>query len=247
MKYNYQLIIEYLGTSFAGWQIQKNEKTIQGVIQIALSKAFNSKIKVIGAGRTDAGVHALGQSANFFLNNKIKNIPKTISTINFFLKNYSISIINLKKRNVKFHSRHSAKKRLYEYVIINRHPKLAIENDKAWLVKKKLNLVLMQKAIKFLTGTHDFSTYRSSSCGAKSPIKNIIQAKVSKSNNKIIIRFLSKSFLQQQVRSMVGCLKFVGEEKWNIKKFKTVLKSKKRSLCAPPAPAEGLFLKRVFY
>ncbi len=105
----------------------------------------------------------------------------------------------------------------------------------------------MKRAIKILIGTHDFSTYRSSSCGAKSPIKKIIQAKISKSGEKISISFVSKSFLQQQVRSMVGCLKFVGEGKWSIKKFKNVLKSKKRSLCAPPAPADGLFLKRIFY
>ncbi len=110
MNFNYQVIIEYLGTSFSGWQIQKNSKTIQGVVQIALSKTFNKKIKIIGAGRTDAGVHALGQSANFFLNKKIQNIPKTISSINFFLKKYPISIVNLRKRRLSFHSRHSAKK-----------------------------------------------------------------------------------------------------------------------------------------
>ena len=105
----------------------------------------------------------------------------------------------------------------------------------------------MKRAIKILIGTHDFSTYRSSSCGAKSPIKKIIQAKISKSGEKISISFVSKSFLQQQVRSMVGCLKYLGEKKWDLKTFKKVFKSKKRSLCAPPAPADGLFLKRIFY
>ena len=247
MNFNYQIIIEYLGTSFKGWQIQKNSKTIQETIQKALSKTFNSSIKIIGAGRTDAGVHATGQSANFFLNYEIKNLKKTITTINFFLNKYPISIIDLKKKRLNFHSRHSAKKRLYEYIIINRQSKLAIENQKAWLVKKKLDLVIMKKAIKLLVGTHDFSTYRSSSCGAKSPVKKILQANISKSKGKIIISFSSKSFLQQQVRSMVGCLKFVGEKKWSLNEFKAAHKSKKRSLCAPPAPPEGLFLKRIFY
>ena len=188
MNFNYQVIIEYLGTSFSGWQIQKNSKTIQGVVQIALSKTFNKKIKIIGAGRTDAGVHALGQSANFFLNKKIQNIPKTISSINFFLKKYPISIVNLRKRRLSFHSRHSAKKRLYEYIIINRQTKLAVQKHKAWLVKKRLNLIIMKRAIKILIGTHDFSTYRSSSCGAKVLLKKLFKQKF-QSQEKNIYQF----------------------------------------------------------
>ena len=247
MKYNYQIIIEYLGSNFVGWQIQNNGKSIQEIVQKALLKTFKSKIKIIGSGRTDAGVHAIGQSANFFLNEKIKNKIRSLSTINFYLKKYPISILDLKRKNLNFHARFSAKKRLYEYLIINRKSKLSVDNGKAWLVKKKLDLKAMKKSIKILIGIHDFSTFRSSSCGAKTPVRKMIKANIVKTNNKIIFKFESQSFLQQQVRSMVGCLKYVGDNKWTIKKFQNVFKSKKRVFCAPPAPPEGLYLKKVFY
>ena len=247
MKYNYQIIIEYLGSNFVGWQIQNNGKSIQEIVQKALLKTFKSKIKIIGSGRTDAGVHAIGQSANFFLNEKIKNKIRSLSTINFYLKKYPISILDLKRKNLNFHARFSAKKRLYEYLIINRKSKLSVDNGKAWLVKKKLDLKAMKKSIKILIGIHDFSTFRSSSCGAKTPVRKMIKASIVKTNNKIIFKFESQSFLQQQVRSMVGCLKYVGDNKWTIKKFQNVFKSKKRVFCAPPSPPEGLYLKKVFY
>ena len=123
MKFNYQIIIEYLGNDFAGWQIQKKNKSIQSVIEKVLSKTLKTKIKVIGSGRTDAGVNAFGQSANFYHNEEIKNSFKFLTTVNFFLNRYSISILSLKKRNSEFHARHSAKKREYEYIILNRTAK----------------------------------------------------------------------------------------------------------------------------
>ncbi|MDC0628072.1 tRNA pseudouridine(38-40) synthase TruA [Pelagibacteraceae bacterium] len=247
MKYNYQILIEYLGTNFVGWQIQKNGKSIQETIEKVLSKIFKSKIKIFGSGRTDKGVHAVGQSANFYLNEKIENKSKTLSTMNYYLNDYFVSIIELKLKKNNFHARFSAKKRVYEYLIINRESKLSIERGKAWHVRKKLNFYEMKKALKTLIGTHDFSTFRSSSCGAKSPVKKINKANISKLKDKIIFKFESQSFLQQQVRSMVGCLKYVGEKKWTVKKFKEKFKSKKRKFCAPPAPPEGLYLKRIFY
>ena len=120
MIFNYQIIIEYLGVNFVGWQIQKNGASIQAEIERALSKALKSKIKLIGSGRTDAGVNAWGQSANFKVNNEIKNIFKILTTVNFYLNKHSISVIKLKKKNLNFHARHSAKKREYEYIIFNR-------------------------------------------------------------------------------------------------------------------------------
>jgi tRNA pseudouridine38-40 synthase len=212
-----------------------------------LSKVFKSKIKIIGSGRTDAGVHAKKQVANFYINKKIENKYKLLTTINFFLGKQPISIIDIKKRSIDFHARFSAKKRIYEYVIVNRKTKLSIDNKKAWLVQRKLSVDCMKKAIKLLVGTHDYSTFRSSSCSAKSPIRTINKANILKKGDKIILKFESKSFLQQQVRSMVGCLKYVGEKKWNNKKFKKIFKSKKRKLCATPAPPEGLYLERVIY
>ena len=247
MKYNYQIIIEYLGKNFVGWQIQKNGKSIQGLIQKAISKTIKKKIKLVGSGRTDAGVNAVGQSANFFCNNEIKNSFKFLSSVNFFLKKHQISVINLKKKNDLFHARYSAKKRLYEYIIINRLANLSLDQDRSWLIKKKLNIKKMKKAIKYFIGTHDFSALRASSCSAKSPIRTITRVGLKKLNDKITIRFESESFLQKQVRSMVGCLKYVGENKWKPEKIKKIIKSKKRNECAPPAPPEGLYLKKVFY
>ena len=210
-------------------------------------KTLNSKIKVIGSGRTDAGVNAWGQSANFYHKEEIKNFFKFLSTANFFLSKYSVSILSLKKKNLTFHARHSAKKREYEYVILNRTAKPSVDDNRVWLVKKKLNLDEMKKAAKYFIGKHNFSAFRSSSCTAKSPIRTINNLKITKRGDKIIIKILSKSFLQKQVRSMVGCLKFVGENKWNALKIKKVILSKQRKNCAPPAPAQGLFLKKIYY
>ena len=137
--------------------------------------------------------------------------------------------------------------RIYNYIIINRLSELALEKNRGWHIIKKLNLDLMKKGAKKLVGTKDFSTFRASSCRAKSPVKTMKLVKIRSLKNKIEIEFRSKSFLQQQVRSMVGCLKYLGEKKWSLKKFEKVLKLKKRSLCAPPAPPEGLYLTKVIY
>ena len=247
MIYNYQIIIEYLGKDFVGWQAQKNGKSIQLVIERTLSKIFKSKIKINGSGRTDAGVNALGQSANFYLNNKIKNSFKFLASTNFFLRKHKISIIKIKRRNLKFHARHSAKNREYEYVILNRPAKASIDSDRVWQVFKILSIEKMKKATSYFLGTHDFSAFRSSSCTAKSPIKTISSAKIKKKGDKIFINFKSKSFLQKQVRSMIGCIKYVGENRWHPNKIKKIIKFKNRKNCAPPAPPEGLFLKKVFY
>ena len=163
------------------------------------------------------------------------------------MNNQLISIIKIKKRNLNFHARFSAKQRIYRYVIFNRVSKPSIEKDRVWHIRKKLDLKLMKRGAKKLLGVHDFSTFRSSNCSAKSPIKTITSIKVKVIKNRIEIIFKSKSFLQQQIRSMVGCLKYLGETKWNLKKFEKIFKSKKRILCAPPAPAHGLFLEKVIY
>ena len=132
-------------------------------------------------------------------------------------------------------------------MIINRNSSLAIEKNKAWHIKKKLNIKIMKKGTKILKGTHDFSTFRASSCQAKSPIRTITKISLQKNKNKIVVSFQSKSFLQQQVRSMVGALKYLGEGKWNLNDFKKAFLSKNRKMCAPPAPAQGLYLAKVVY
>ncbi len=245
--FNYLLKIEYDGTNFVGWQSQKNGKSIQNCIEKALRKVLKTQIKIIGSGRTDKGVHALSQYANFKLKEKIKEKKTFLNSINFFLKKDCISILDVKIKNNNFHARFNAKLRTYEYLIINRQGDLSIDRDRAWHVKKNINLKLLKQGAKILEGTHDFSIFRASTCYAKSPIKKMLPIKVSKTNSKIKIRFSSKSFLQNQVRSMVGCLKYLSTGKWSIGDFKKAFKSKKRELCAPPAPASGLYLLNVKY
>jgi tRNA pseudouridine38-40 synthase len=236
-----------VGTNFRGWQIQKKGSTIQGLIQEKLTKLLKQKIILNGSGRTDTGVHAIEQSAHFDCENEIIDLTKFLKSINHFLNEEGIAIIKIKKRSNKFHSRFSAKQRIYKYIIFNQISTPVIEKKRGWHVRKPLDLDLIKRGAKKLIGTHDYSTFRSSSCHAKSPIKTIKSIKIKSLKNKIEIEFNSQSFLQQQVRSMVGCLKYLGEKKWDLKMFEKSFKSKKRILCAPPAPPEGLFLARVIY
>jgi len=245
--HRYQILIEYVGTNFVGWQIQSQGKSIQKLIQTKLSKLIKEKISLIGSGRTDSGVHAIEQSAHFECKKEIQNLDKFLKSINYFVNDMNISIIKIKKRKMNFHSRFSAKQRIYKYVIFNRLSKPSIEKKRGWHIIKELDVTLMKKGAKKLLGTKDFSTFRSSSCNAKSPIRTMKSIKIKSIKGRIEIEFKSQSFLQQQVRSMVGCLKYLAEKKWDLKKFDFVFKSKKRILCAPPAPAEGLFLKKVIY
>ncbi len=245
--FRYQILIEYVGTSFRGWQIQKKGKTIQGLVQEKISRLLREKITLFGSGRTDTGVHAIEQSAHFDCKNKITQINRFLKSINHFLNKEGVTILKIRKRKNNFHARFSAKMRIYKYIIINRISGPVLDKDKGWHVMKKLDLVMMKKGANKLIGTKDFSTFRASSCRAKSPIKTMKFVKIKSSKNKIEIEFRSQSFLQQQVRSMVGCLKYLGENKWSLKKFENVMKSKKRILCAPPAPPEGLFLSRIIY
>jgi len=245
--HRYKILIEYVGTNFIGWQIQSKGKSIQKLIQKKLSKILKAKIVLIGSGRTDTGVHAIEQSAHFDCKREIQNLDKFLKSINHFVNSKYVSIIDIKKKNLNFHARFSAKQRIYKYVIFNRLSRPSIEKDRGWHIIKELDVSLMKRGAKKLLGTKDFSTFRSSSCNAKSPIRTIKSIKIKSVRGRIEIQFKSQSFLQQQVRSMVGCLKYLAEKKWDLKKFDFALKSKKRIFCAPPAPAEGLFLEKVIY
>ena len=242
----FKIKIEYDGTPFVGWQFQKNGLSIQKVLQDAIFLFSQEKAIVTGAGRTDSGVHALAQIAHFDLKKKVKK-DKFIKGINQHIGNKPVTILSVKKVKKKFHARFNAKKRTYQYIIINRDSPLALQKNKAWHIRKKLNVEAMKKGTKLLLGTHDFSTFRASSCGAKSPIKTLKKVSIKKNGDKIVIIFTSKSFLQQQVRSMVGCIKYLGDGQWNLDNFETAFKSKNRSKCAPPAPACGLYLTEVKY
>ena len=242
----YKIKIEYEGTPFVGWQFQKNGQSIQEVLQKAIFQFSKEKVTVVGAGRTDSGVHALGQMAHFDLKKKIRK-KKILPAINQNIGNKPVTVLKVNKTNNKFHARHDAKKRTYLYLIVNRQSPLALQKNKAWHIRKKLDLLTMKKGAKFLLGTHDFSTYRASTCGAKSPIKTMEKILIKKNKDKIILQFTSRSFLQQQVRSMVGCIKYLGEGKWSLSDFKKSFKSKNRLKCAPPAPACGLYLSKIKY
>ena len=242
----YKIKIEYEGSPFVGWQFQKNGQSIQEVLQKAIFNFSKERVVVIGAGRTDSGVHALAQVAHFDLKKKIER-KNLLPAINQNIGNKPVTILKINKINKKFHARHDAKKRTYQYLIINRQSPLALQKNKAWHIRKKLDVKAMIKGAKLLLGTHDFSTFRAASCGAKSPIKTMEKILIKKNKDKITLQFTSRSFLQQQVRSMVGCLKYLGEGKWNLNDFKNSFKSVNRSKCAPPAPACGLYLKNINY
>ena len=156
----------------------------------------------------------------FEIKNKIQDEAVFLNSINFSLSRYLVSVLDIKKRNKKFHARFSAKKRIYRYIIINRRAPIALKKNRVWHIQKDLNIKLMKKGAKILEGTHDFSTFRSSSCQSRSPIKTLDKVKIKRNKEKIEIIFSSKSFLQQQVRSMVGALKYLGEQKWSVKQFK---------------------------
>ena len=192
-------------------------------------------------------MHAYGQFANFLIKKKIDDKKKFLDSINFFLGKNLISIIEVIEKNEEFHARHQAKERIYEYQIVNRQGSLSLDKLKSWHIKKKIDLNKLKKGAKILVGKHDFSTFRASSCSSKSPIKKMNSVKIKKKGDKIYIKFSSRSFLQNQVRSMVGCLKYLSTSKWSLVDLKKAFKLKKRANCAPPAPAYGLYLLNIKY
>lgn len=242
----YKCVVEYDGTNFVGWQRQLNGRSVQQAIEESLKKYLNTSIVITGAGRTDAGVHATGQVFHFDIDKELRN-EEIKDALNFHLKDELISILDASKVDNNFDARRSAKKRTYKYSILNRDSPPSISKNKAWYIKKKLNENSMKDALAVLIGTFDFSTFRSASCGATSPIRTIDNILMYQNGEMIDFKFISQSFLQQQVRSMMGCIKYVGEEKWNKEKLKMVLESKNRSNCAPPAPSHGLYLEKVEY
>ncbi len=243
----YQIIVEYDGKNHSGWQSQKNAKSIQKEIEKILSKILKIKVNIIGSGRTDAGVHSKNQSAHFDHKKLISNKYKLITSANYFLNKKNISIKKIIKKNMSFHARYSAKEREYEYIILNRDAPPILDRNKVWYLRSRLDIKILKKAAKKLIGTHNFNAFRSANCQAKSPIRTLKTIKITKKKEKIIFILRSKSFLKNQVRSIVGCLKYVGEKKWTIKDLEKVLKSKNRNNCAPPAPAQGLYLSRIIY
>lgn len=242
----YKITIEYDGTPFCGWQRQSNGSAVQEVIEQAIYSFCGKPVTVYAAGRTDAGVHALGQVGHIDLQSQYE--AETIrDALNFYLKQQPISILLVEEIHSAFHARFSAISRHYCYKIINRSVRPAIGRQLAWHVSGPLNVESMHNAAQELVGKHDFTTFRASKCQSNSPIKTLDHLEVSRQGEQIQIRALARSFLHHQVRSMVGTLKMVGEGKWTSRDVAHALMSADRRRAGPTAPAHGLYLVCVKY
>jgi len=242
----YKLTIEYDGTPFAGWQWQEGTPTVQRVLTEAAAALCDHAVKVAGAGRTDAGVHALGQVAHVDLA-KDWRADKLRDAINAHLRPHPVAVLAAEKADAGFDARFSAKKRHYLYRIVNRRADLALERARAWRVPRRLDADMMNAAAQRLIGKHDFTTFRSTECQAKSPVKTLDRLDVTRDGDEIRIETSARSFLHNQVRSMVGSLVLVGDGKWSAADLARALDARDRAACGPVAPPEGLYLVRVDY
>ena len=242
----YKLLIEYNGHNFAGWQLQAHAISVQQSIEEAIEKFSGKKVSVHAAGRTDAGVHALGQVAHFDLEKNY--IPKEVQgAINHHIKPHKVIITNCEIVADDFHARFSAKKRYYRYQILNRACKSIFASDISWHIREKLEIELMQYAAKALEGNHDFTSFRTVHCQASSPIKTIDEIKIYKEHDYVFFELVAKSFLHHMVRNIVGSLVNVGLKKWQVEDIKKILEAKDRRLAGQTAPACGLFFVKVDY
>ncbi len=243
-----KLRIEYDGTNYVGWQKQKKGISVQKEIENCLKKLFNEEILLFVSGRTDSGVHALGQVAHFDIHSQI-NPSKISSAINFYLKDSDnrISILESKEVDKSFHSRFSAKKRTYFYRILNRKSPSPLLTNRAWFIPYNLDTTDMLEASKCLIGKHDFNSFRSSQCQAKNSIRSIDEITILRKDDEIHFSISAKSFLHNQVRIIVGSLVNVGRKFWKRDKIKEVLKQKLRTKAGPTAPSHGLYLEKISY
>ncbi len=242
----YKIIIEYDGTPFVGWQIQDNGPSIQSRLGEAIEAFSGIRIIPGGAGRTDAGVHALGQVAHFDLE---KDWPTDTvrDALNAHLRPDPVSVLECVQVAPEFDARFSASARQYLYRICDRRAPLTLDAHRAWLVHKKLDADAMHAAAQILVGEHDFTTFRSAHCQAKSPVKTLERFDVSRVGAEVQITVQARSFLHNQVRSMAGALKLVGEGKWRARDMEQALRAKDRTACAPVSPPHGLYLVKVDY
>jgi len=242
----YKLTIEYDGAPFVGWQAQANGRSVQQALTEAIEKFSGERVTVYGAGRTDAGVHALGQVAHIDL---IKDWqPDTVrEAINQHLRPEPIAILRAEIAADDFDARFSAVKRHYLYRVVNRRAPLTLDRGRAWRVAAPLDTEAMDEAAQALVGKHDFTTFRAAECQAKSPVKTLDALAVTREGEEIRIAASARSFLHHQVRSVAGTLKLVGEGKWTRKHVAEALAARDRAACGPVAPAHGLYLVAVDY
>ncbi|SON53650.1 tRNA pseudouridine synthase A [Hartmannibacter diazotrophicus] len=242
----YRMLIEYDGTPFVGWQRQANGVSVQGVIEEAIGKITPEKITLKGAGRTDTGVHATGQVAHVDLE-KVMPADTLRDATNFHIEPHPVSILAAEVVDETFDSRFSATKRHYHYRIVDRRAPLALDRYRAWHVRKPLDVDAMQAAAGVLVGHHDFTTFRSTHCQSKSPVKTLDGIDITREGEAIVFHVWSRSFLHNQVRSIVGSLKKVGDGSWTAGTLAAALDARDRRACGPVAPAHGLTLTQVDY
>ncbi len=242
----FKLTIEYDGTPYSGWQRQSDVPSVQEEIEKAIKKFSQQEVTLHCAGRTDAGVHALAQVAHADIETSC-NAFTVSEALNHFLCDKAVAIIDCEEVNNTFHARFSAKKRYYEYHIINRRAPLALEGRRAWHVKQKLDVDAMKEAAKYFLGTHDFTSFRDSDCQAKSPVKTIDNITIEHDGEHIVIALDAISFLHHQVRIMTGSLVGVGRGKYPPSHIQTMLEAKCRTKGGMTAPAQGLFFMGVEY
>ena len=247
----YALLIEYNGNDLVGWQKQNEGISVQSSLEDAAKNIFNEEFEIQGSGRTDAGVHALGQIAHI-------NLPKghrltsrhpfyIISAFNSLLRDSNIRVISTKPVKAEFNARFSAIKRFYKYRILCRAAPPGLDKGKVWHFRKKLDISLMQEGVKYLIGKHDFTSFRTIKCQAKSPVRTIDEISFSREGEEVIMRVSAKSFLHSQVRIIAGTIVKIGDGTWDPEKVLAILKGKNRNLAGPTAPADGLYLERVKY
>jgi tRNA pseudouridine38-40 synthase len=242
----FKLLIEYDGTPFVGWQLQEGGPSVQGLIGEAIAAFSGERVTLYGAGRTDAGVHALGQVAHFDLARDWR-ADRVRDALNAQLRPHPIAVVAAEKVDPAFDARFSAKRRHYLYRVVNRRADLALDRHRAWRVPRRLDATAMHEAAQALMGRHDFTTFRAAECQAKSPVKTLDRLAADRSGDEIRIFASARSFLHHQVRSMVGSLVLVGEGKWSAEDLAAAVAARSRSACGPVAPPEGLYLLSVEY
>ena len=242
----YKLTIEYDGTPFCGWQRQRNQPSVQQALEEAITGFSGETVTTQAAGRTDTGVHALGQVAHFDLERDWDPF-RVGEALNFHLKPNPVSILSVEKVDESFEARFSALARHYEFRILNRRARAALDWHRVWHVVQPLDADAMHAAAQTALGQHDFSTFRAAECQAKSPVKTLDRLDVRREADMVVVRASARSFLHHQVRSFVGSLKLVGEGKWRVSDFKDALDAAERSRCGALAPPDGLYLVKVDY
>ena len=242
----YRLLIEYDGGPFVGWQRQDNGPSVQQAIEDAIFAFCGERVTLTAAGRTDAGVHALGQVAHCDLEKSV-SCDTLRDALNAHLRPASIGILSAAQAAPGFHARFDAIKRVYRYLILDGRAPLALLRGRVWHVPRALDAAAMHEAAQHLTGRHDFTTFRAAECQARSPVKTLGLLRVARTGGQIMIEAEARSFLHHQIRSIAGSLKLVGEGKWRPQHMWEILAARDRSACGPVAPPDGLYMMRVQY